>query len=304
MLCSCGRPIVVGLSENDADKKAVADLSRQANEQNGAVAELTKARVEQLRAEIAAEQAFERALKKARGEIVEALDNALSIVDPSNLANMTNDQLTDLILQAGLGGAIDVFIEQQDKITASIKKTFETVDSSFQFNSILPQIDNLQIQSSNAVFDEIVIPIYQKSIRESLRDMALEIPVQTAISNLQTRMKKSEGSALTEVKTKISQYGRSINAVAATAAGLKNFLYTGPSDGVTRNFCRALVNLVVNDQQMKQLNNNQGLNVITSGGGYNCRHSWSPVSEGFIKAAKLNRAKKSDIIKANTGAKK
>ena len=193
MLCSCGRPIVVGLSENDADKKAVADLSKQANEQSGPVAELTKARVEQLRAEIAAERAFEQALRKARGEIVEALENALSIVDPSNLANMTNDQLTDLILQAGLGGAIDVFIEQQDKITSSIKRTFETVDSSFQFNSILPQIDNLQIQSSNAVFDEIVIPIYQKSIRESLRDMTLEIPVQTAISNLQTKMKKKEG---------------------------------------------------------------------------------------------------------------
>lgn len=304
MLCSCGRPIVVGLSENDADKKAVADLSKQANEQSGPVAELTKARVEQLRAEIAAERAFEQALRKSRGEIVEALENALSIVDPSNLANMTNDQLTDLILQAGLGGAIDVFIEQQDKITSSIKRTFETVDSSFQFNSILPQIDNLQIQSSNAVFDEIVIPIYQKSIRESLRDMTLEIPVQTAISELQTKMKKKEGAALTEVKTEISKYGRRINAVAATAAGLKNFLYTGPRDGVTRNFCRALVNLVVNDQQMKQLNNNQGLNVITSGGGYNCRHSWSPVSEGFIKAAKLNRAKKADIVKANTGAKK
>jgi len=302
MLCLCGRQI--GLSETDADRKAVADLSKQANEQTGAIAELTKARVEQLKAEITAERAFERALKTARGEIIEALENALTVIDPTNLSSMTNDQLTDLILQAGLGNAIDVFIEQQDLISASIKVTLEAVDPAFKFDSILPQIDALQIQSSNAVFDEIIIPIYQKAIRESLRDLTIEVPVQSALSNLQTRMKKSEGSALTEVKTKLSQYGRSINAVASKAAGIKNYLYTGPRDGITRNFCKALINLVVNDQQMKQLNNNQGLNVITSGGGYNCRHSWSPVTEGFITAAKLNRAKKSDIVKANTGAKK
>lgn len=302
MLCLCGRQI--GLSETDADRKAVADLSKQANEQTGAIAELTKARVEQLKAEITAERAFERALKTARGEIIEALENALTVIDPTNLSSMTNDQLTDLILQAGLGNAIDVFIEQQDLISASIKDTLEAVDPAFKFDSILPQIDALQIQSSNAVFDEIIIPIYQKAIRESLRDLTIEVPVQSALSNLQTRMKKSEGSALTEVKTKLSQYGRSINAVASKAAGIKNYLYTGPRDGITRNFCKALINLVVNDQQMKQLNNNQGLNVITSGGGYNCRHSWSPVTEGFITAAKLNRAKKSDIVKANTGAKK
>lgn len=302
MLCLCGRQ--VGLSETDADRKAVADLSKQANEQTGAIAELTKARVEQLKAEITAERAFERALKTARGEIIEALENALTVIDPTNLSSMTNDQLTDLILQAGLGNAIDVFIEQQDLISASIKVTLEAVDPAFKFDSILPQIDALQIQSSNAVFDEIIIPIYQKAIRESLRDLTIEVPVQSALSNLQTRMKKSEGSALTEVKTKLSQYGRSINAVASKAAGIKNYLYTGPRDGITRNFCKALINLVVNDQQMKQLNNNQGLNVITTGGGYNCRHSWSPVTEGFITAAKLNRAKKSDIVKANTGAKK
>jgi len=302
MLCLCGRQI--GLSETDADRKAVADLSKQANEQTGAIAELTKARVEQLKAEITAERAFERALKTARGEIIEALENALTVIDPTNLSSMTNDQLTDLILQAGLGNAIDVFIEQQDLISASIKVTLEAVDPAFKFDSILPQIDALQIQSSNAVFDEIIIPIYQKAIRESLRDLTIEVPVQSALSNLQTRMKKSEGSALTEVKTKLSQYGRSINAVASKAAGIKNYLYTGPRDGITRNFCKALINLVVNDQQMKQLNNNQGLNVITTGGGYNCRHSWSPVTEGFITAAKLNRAKKSDIVKANTGAKK
>jgi hypothetical protein len=75
-------------------------------------------------------------------------------------------------------------------------------------------------------------------------------------------------------------------------------------DGITRPFCRALVNKVVDERQMARLNNGQGLAVKTSGGGYNCRHSWSPVTESFIEAAELDQATASDINKANTGGKR
>ena len=53
------------------------------------------------------------------------------------------------------------------------------------------------------------------------------------------------------------------------------------------------------ENQMKRLRNGQGLPVKTACGGYNCRHSWTPVTEGFIKAANLKRAKGADITKAN-----
>ena len=55
---------------------------------------------------------------------------------------------------------------------------------------------------------------------------------------------------------------------------------------------------------MRRLNNRQGLSVQTAGGGYNCRHSWSPVTEGFIKAAQLDKANTNDISDANKGARK
>jgi hypothetical protein len=59
---------------------------------------------------------------------------------------------------------------------------------------------------------------------------------------------------------------------------------------------------VVDEKQMAALNNGQGLPVKLSGGGYNCRHSWSPVSQGFVDAANLTRATAADIAKANAGA--
>ena len=67
-------------------------------------------------------------------------------------------------------------------------------------------------------------------------------------------------------------------------------------------FCKPLINKVVTEAQMARLNNGQGLPVKLSGGGYNCRHSWSPVSQGFVDAAGLTMADAADIAKANSGA--
>jgi hypothetical protein len=301
MFCSCGRPQL--LTEDDADLKAINDLKKQAGESSGAVAALLKTRVEQLRAEVSAEKSFRKGLRQSQKEIIDAISLSLETVSPQTLMSLTNEQLIDLMLQGGLGRSIDQFIEDQDKIRNSISSLINTIEPSFNFDSINQQIDLIALQSANSVFDEVVIPSFQKNIKQALRDATFTTSVKQAMSNLQSTMKRSEGSILTEVRTKISQYGRSITATAGAAAGLNHFLYTGALDGITRNFCRALVNKVVTSQQMNQLNNNQGLSVITSGGGYNCRHSWSPVSLGFIKSAKLDLATNADIKAANRGAK-
>jgi len=60
--------------------------------------------------------------------------------------------------------------------------------------------------------------------------------------------------------------------------------------------------LVVTKDQMRKLDNGQGLGVLVYCGGYNCRHSWSPVSEGFIEAAKLPLATNANINQANNKA--
>jgi len=41
--------------------------------------------------------------------------------------------------------------------------------------------------------------------------------------------------------------------------------------------------------------------VKISGGGYNCRHSWSPITDTFMEAAGLQKATAQDIAKANVG---
>ena len=188
--------------------------------------------------------------------------------------------------------------ELQKPALSSISQVVEGLKT----DSVQEQIDALAISSADAVFQDVILPDTLKSVREALEAMVVGVPTNQAMTALSQRLEKSEGRQLTEVRTKLSQYGRNITAVVAESAGLDLYLYTGPRDGITRDFCRALINLVVDEKQMRALSNGQGLPVKTSGGGYNCRHSWSPITEGFMVAAKLKKAKASDIAKANAGA--
>ena len=301
MNCQCGATAQL-LNENDADEKAIADLTKQAKSQTGVRATLTRARRDQLKAEVSAERAFASSLKKARAKLLETVGAAVEASSPLTLLNLDDEQLLEFILQGGLGLAMDEFIEQQDAIRLAAEKAMKAVQPDFGFNQISSQLDTIQATAAQGVFDDVILPDFKRSINESLKDLLVDVPVNIVMSNLEQRLKRSEGRQLTEVKTQISQYGRGITAVAAEAADMNLYLYTGPMDGITRPFCRQLIDLVVSKSQMRRLNNGQGLSVITSGGGYNCRHSWSPVTAGFVEAADLDRAKTSDIKSANSKA--
>jgi len=304
LACSCGSHTTTLLSE-DADKRAVDDLTQQAKQASSAtMATLIRARRDQIRAEITAEQEIEKSLKKSISTLLDTIEQAVQVTGPASIINASDEELIDLLIAGGLGEAIDDLTTQQSRIQQTVNKVLTSVESGLNLDSLSAQVDALTAQNVSDIFEGVIVPSVKQNIRDSLRDLELNVPLNTVMSNLQLKMNRSQGRQLTEIKTKISQYGRSLTAMASAVAELDHYLYTGPRDGITRDFCKALVNKVVSEKQMAQLNNGQGLSVKTSGGGYNCRHSWSPVTESFIEAANLTQAKRSDISKANKGGKK
>jgi DNA mismatch repair ATPase MutS len=292
------------LSE-DADKRAVDDLSKQAKEASSAtMATLIRARRDQIRAEITAEREIEKALNKSLASLLDTIEQAVQATGPASIINASDDELLNLLIAGGLGEAVLDLSTQQSKINKTVDKVLTAIEPSLSLDSLAPQVDALSSQNISDIVEGVILPSIKQNIRDSLRDLEVNVPLNTVMSNLQVKMARAQGRQLTEIKTKISQYGRGLTAMASAVAELDHYLYTGPRDGITRDFCRALVNKVVDEQQMSKLNNGQGLAVKTSGGGYNCRHSWSPVTESFIEAAKLTRAKPSDIADANKGGKR
>jgi hypothetical protein len=197
---------------------------------------------------------------------------------------------------------VDDFLEQSDRVAAAALEAIQVLEPTASSASVQAQLDSFRVAAVDAVFQDVIIPDTTKAVREALQGMVLGVPLKASMSRLSAQMERSEGRQLTEVKTKIASYGRQVTAAVGESAGLDLYLYTGPRDGITRMFCKPLINKVVTEAQMARLNNGQGLPVKLSGGGYNCRHSWSPVSQGFVDAAGLTMADAADIAQANAGA--
>ncbi|MGA1717635.1 MAG: hypothetical protein ACO38Q_02390 [Aquiluna sp.] len=302
MRCECGRTVQLLAEGDSADKVAVTDLTAQAKEQSGDRAALTMAKVEELRAEIKAAEVMARAMGQSRKSLLDTLEAALSISSPEFLLGLPREALADFILQAGFGLTIDDFIEQSDRVAAAALEAIQVLEPTATTASVQAQLDSFRVAAVDAVFQDVIIPDTTKAVREALQGMTLGVSLTASMGRLSDQMQRSEGRQLTELRTKIASYGRQVTAAVGESAGLDLYLYTGPRDGITRQFCKPLINKVVDDKQMAALNNGQGLPVKLSGGGYNCRHSWSPVSQGFVDAANLTRATAADIAKANQGA--
>lgn len=90
----------------------------------------------------------------------------------------------------------------------------------------------------------------------------------------------------TEFNTTMATFSRTVTAKKAEDAGLELFLYIGPSDDKTRPFCAARLSrspAIYTKAEISEMDNGQTGDVLSTGGGYNCRHQWSPLS---LKAAK------------------
>ena len=172
----------VKLSE-DADRRAVDDLTQQAKSLSGDQAKLIRARRDQLRAEISAERSFERALSASRRELLTLLQMASVSNDPQLLLSFDNEQLLDFILRGGMGLAVDEYIESQGKIREAVERAFAVIEPNFSFDQ-MPQIEQIQAQAVTSVFEDVILPDTQSAIKAALTSLAVQVPVDLSLIHI------------------------------------------------------------------------------------------------------------------------
>jgi hypothetical protein len=88
----------------------------------------------------------------------------------------------------------------------------------------------------------------------------------------------------TELNTAMADFSRTVSAKKAKDAGMDLFLYVGPDDEVTRDFCAELLSKDPPIYREDEIGaNDQGGDAMTEGGGYNCRHQWVAVTEEYAR---------------------
>lgn len=92
---------------------------------------------------------------------------------------------------------------------------------------------------------------------------------------------KLPATVYTEINTALMVFNRTVTANKADELGFDLYLYVGPDDKITRPFCKELLNknpAIYTREEISRMRNDQTADVMTTGGGYNCRHHWRPIS--------------------------
>lgn len=104
-------------------------------------------------------------------------------------------------------------------------------------------------------------------------------PVDEILASLAEVTSTQLAQVQTLFDTQTSILGRQVEALATELLGPDQaFLYTGPVDGRTRDWCLQRVGKVYTRREIEQMDNGQLPNAFVTGGGYNCRHSFIAVA--------------------------
>ena len=295
----------IRLAEEDADAVAISDLTRQIKATTDArLKRQLKATRAQLQVEASLERGLRRALRKSKREVVAAVKAAAERGGLEELRRMRRDEMSAWLLDQGLAESVFEVTDAERETLANVEELLLTSVDGFDIAAVGGIGSALASDTVEGIFDDVILPDTQRAVRDALSSAEFSAEPSAVISSLDAALRSAEGRQITEARTRLTSFGRELTAVAAEAAGLDHYLYTGPLDGITRSFCRELVGKVFTSSQIGAMRNYQLEPVLTRGGGYNCRHSWSPVSEELIDSADLDRGTEADVRKANERARR
>lgn len=295
----------VRLAEGDA--AAVADLTAQARGRRDAVAKLTRAVRDRIRDESAAVDVFDRGLADLFKSISEELFADLDALTPSErdaLRQLTDTDIGALVDAAGLDDVRTAWADSQARVAAGV------VDAAGLGGVERPRVPRgataldalVSAEQGNLWGDRVRQPAIS-TIRRGFQAAADGRPARDIIPQVQRDLGVTRGRAKTEARTQVATFSRTVTSVVAEASGVDWFIYRGPDDGLTRPFCQELVGKAFQRDQIDAMNNAQTMvSPMFSGGGYNCRHAWLPVTEGFVERHAIDRGTMANVRAANSRA--
>jgi hypothetical protein len=103
-------------------------------------------------------------------------------------------------------------------------------------------------------------------------------PVMDLVDDIADMLDTSAKRARTLYDTIVATYSRQVGLIGSSGEPDEAFLYVGPDDEKTRDFCADRVDQVFGRAAIDAMDNGQLPNCLISAGGYSCRHSFRRVS--------------------------
>lgn len=225
------------------------------------------------------------------------LDNVLTDLDFKKLsgyqAAAALGQLESALVAAGLGEQLGELRAIYGTEIREIKRTFAA--AGIPETDIFAGVDRDVINALiDADFEKVSnnLSAHVSDVKAVLTRSVLsvdDVPYGKLIAGENERLSRYLN---TEIDTMYSAFTRTVTAKKADDLGFELMRYLGPDDKITRPFCEKVLNdkpgAIYKIEEIKRMNNKQGLDVLTYGGGYNCRHQWRPITVERAKELGFN----------------
>ena len=206
-------------------------------------------------------------------------DSRTAIVKASQ-ANRLRKDLRTVLKKAGYDELVDVSTgDRLDRITAKVLDGRRLAQQSSKLAAgaelRLNGLKAMNLENLLEEGDELARALWNATVRGIFGSQ----PVGSILAGLGQVIDKTQPQIETLYDTAITIYGRQVEALQAGDDEDTPFLYAGPDDEKTREFCQERVNQVFTRAEIDAMDNGQLGDVFLTGGGYNCRHVWIEVSK-------------------------
>jgi len=238
-------------------------------------------------------------------------------------AAVSVQMVTDLLARAGLGQWFQI----DPYLLGAAQTSIDALKDIYPEMMFTP--DNLSLQQSiqqtksvtDLEFGRVSSAMTRAVMNELLSMQLIPRPLKAVSTVFAEQQHISKNHASTVLNTAMAMQQRTTSIAGGKALNKafpekeRWFFYGGPTGqvgskrakgvGVIRPFCSHLVNSAIRQKDMGKLNNNNkgAQDFSLYGGGYNCRHSLTPVTETWVKVTKTPRVDSKTIDRANRAAK-
>ncbi len=213
--------------------------------------------------------------------------------DVVNLQSATKaiQQLNTILLESGYESTIANYLDEFEELTRSATKYFNALGlddslAGIDVESLEAYAKFTQTELANRIGRDLTEPVQSALLQVNLGNKTRADVVEEMLKIDETLTTRS---AMFIVDDAMEQYQRAVVVQKAEAAELEIYLYLGPDDTLTRPACEKMLHvnrhgvdgMLYKDEITIDLHDRLFRDPLIGGGGPNCRHHWSPVTEDF-----------------------
>lgn len=217
--------------------------------------------------------------RRLRGLVEDVADGKrTAIIKAARAARLRKDlrnELTNAGFDLTLDAATDLPLE---RIGEAALATTVGQNVTALMGRLRPRIDALKALTLSDLLsqgDQVTDALW----RATVQGVFSARPVDAILNDLAQIIDDTMPRIRTLYDTSISIYGRQVEDLQAGDDPETLFVYLGPVDAEMREFCEDWVGKVRTRADIDGLDNGQLPNVMLTGGGYNCRHGWTEISD-------------------------